>query len=111
MKNSPFRTTKKTPFRTSEKTAFRTTVKTSYHAQTSKLTAEVVIEAETGEELAEMLKGLDKKYARVLFLHYYYNMSLKEISGIFGEKYNTIQSRHTRALKKLNKICTEKENF
>jgi len=80
-------------------------------ASSTEMTAEVVIEAETGEELTEMLKTLDKKYANVLLLRYYYDMSLNEIANMYGEKYSTIQSRHFRAIKKVNEIRIKNKDF
>jgi len=72
---------------------------------------EILIEIETGEELKKILQKLGKKYARVLILRHYYDMSLKGIADISAVNYNTVQSWYTRAKKMMNEICTENEDF
>jgi len=76
---------------------------------TGEIIADVITELETAEELKEKLSLLDKKYSQVLHLHYYENLSLVEIARLYGISHNTVYSWHTRALKKLEELCTENE--
>jgi len=70
---------------------------------------QIVGRIETSKELREMFRMLDEKYARVLILHYYYQLSLKEIEKMYGNeiKYKTVITWHNRALKKLKDVCIE----
>ena len=72
---------------------------------------EIVAGLENGEELKKSIRKLDKKYARVLMLKYYFSLSLKEIAEICMENYSTVQSWHLRALKKLKDKCMEDDIF
>jgi RNA polymerase sigma-70 factor, ECF subfamily len=54
-------------------------------------------------ELDAALDRMPVLYRTLLSLVYREDFSLQEISEIFGEPYNTIKSRHNRALKRLKK--------
>lgn len=61
---------------------------------------------EREDKTRELDAALDKipvLYRTLLFLAYRDDFSLQEISEILGEPYNTIKSRHNRALKRLKK--------
>ena len=55
----------------------------------------------TKVELEAKLAALTPLYRTILKLHYQEDLSLHEISEILGEPYNTVKSRHQRALKNL----------
>lgn len=57
----------------------------------------------TKEDLEAKLATLAPLYRTILTLHYQEDLSLHEISEILGEPYNTVKSRHQRALKSLRK--------
>ena len=80
-------------------------------AVSAKTTEDIIIQAETFEEINESLKSLGNKYSRIIVLRYYYGLTLKEIAIIYNKNYKTIQSQHTRAIKKLNESCMKKEDF
>jgi RNA polymerase sigma-70 factor (ECF subfamily) len=78
---------------------------------TDEILEESVIKNATSAELKKMLKLVDEKYSRVLILHYYYQMPLKEIASVYNENYSTIRSWHMRALQKMKIVATKmKEN-
>jgi RNA polymerase sigma-70 factor, ECF subfamily len=55
------------------------------------------------EELEVALEKIPMHYRAILLLHYKEDFSLHEIAEIIGEPYNTIKSRHQRALARLEK--------
>jgi RNA polymerase sigma-70 factor, ECF subfamily len=55
------------------------------------------------EELAKILEKIPVFYRTILVLHYKEDFSLHEIAEILDEPYNTIKSRHQRALLRLKK--------
>lgn len=57
----------------------------------------------TKEELEIKLAALAPLYRTILTLHYQEDFSLHEISKILDEPYNTVKSRHQRALQSLKK--------
>lgn len=57
--------------------------------------------ATTALELEEKLATLSLPYQTLLRLHYQQGFSLHEVAEIFGDPYNTIKSRHKRALARL----------
>jgi len=72
---------------------------------------DIITAAETDNAFKELFLSLDEKYTRVLMLHHYYELSLKEIAEMLGKNYNTVLSWHTRALKILKEKCTKSEDF
>lgn len=66
--------------------------------------AEDVLDLEaTAEVLKRVLSTIPPLYRSLLVLHYQEYFSLHEIAEILGEPYNTIKSRHQRALRALKK--------
>ena len=68
-----------------------------------------------GRELREEIAALPKKYAEVIFLHYYEGYSIKEIADILEKNENTVGSLMRRGREKLRTeleredgICREK---
>ncbi len=61
-------------------------------------------------ELKERISKLSEKYSSVLFLYYYEEYSIKEISEILGKKQNTVSSLLQRGRRKL-KTELEKEGY
>ncbi len=55
----------------------------------------------------EYIKTLTPKYQQVLYLHYFLDLSVKEIAKMLGEKPNTIKMRLVRANKYVRKFVKE----
>ena len=53
------------------------------------------------------LDKLPKQYSNVLYLYYYEEYTIPEISEILGKSKNTISAQLQRARKKLKKILEE----
>ena len=68
----------------------------------------VEVRSESEETLLEYVMKLPAKFREVIYLYYYEEYSIREMSGILGRKESTIQSRLSAARKKLKKIL-EKE--
>lgn len=62
---------------------------------------EVLAAAETSKELDHALQRIPQQYRELLLLAYREDFSLQEIAEILATPYNTIKSRHQRALKRL----------
>ena len=74
---------------------------------TDKALEEIIITDEVYDELLNLIQTLDEKHKRIIVLHHYYKLSLKEIAEILGSNYNTVMSWHLRAIKRLKEICLE----
>ncbi len=61
----------------------------------------------TAEALEEKLSVLPERYRVLLRLRYQEDFSLHEVATILHEPYNTIKSRHQRALKRLKEAFLE----
>lgn len=78
--------------------------------------SEVICEMSTeGRELREQIAALPKKYAEIIFLHYYEGYSIKEIAEIVEKNENTVGSLLKRGRDKLrvelereDDLCREK---
>lgn len=57
-----------------------------------------------------LISRLREDYGRILLLHYYYDLSLKEIGEITQANYNTIVSWHRRALKQLGILLSRHDS-
>lgn len=64
---------------------------------------ELLKRADVAQELNAALDRMPVSYRTILSLAYREDFSLQEISEILGEPYNTVKSRHNRALKRLKK--------
>ena len=64
--------------------------------------SEVICEMDTeSRELRQQIAALPKKYAEVIFLHYYEGYSIKEIASILSKNENTVGSLLRRGREKL----------
>lgn len=71
------------------------------------LQADDVLDLEaTAQELTKALATIAPLYRALLVLHYQEYFSLHEIAEILEEPYNTIKSRHQRALRALKRAFT-----
>jgi len=73
------------------------------------LPGEILERKNIAEELEEILKKLPVHYRTILLLHYKEDFSLHEIAEILSEPYNTVKSRHQRALSRLKKAILSDE--
>lgn len=64
----------------------------------------ILVAVETSEELDQALQKIPEQYRTLLLLAYKEDFSLQEISDILATPYNTIKSRHQRALKSLKQV-------
>jgi RNA polymerase sigma-70 factor, ECF subfamily len=69
---------------------------------------EEFIQNESIEELDKALDLLPEGSKNILVLAYKEDLSLQEIAEVLGEPYNTVKSRHNRALRKLRNIMAPK---
>jgi len=72
-----------------------------------KTVEDIVMNVETAKDFSRILGMIDKKYSRILILHHYYGLSLKEIAKMYRMNYSTVRSWHFRALKKFQEHCNE----
>ncbi len=68
---------------------------------------ELLMREDVAAELDRVLQGIPEHYRTLLHLCYRQDFSLKEIAEILDEPYNTVKSKHTRALKALKKALLE----
>lgn len=66
--------------------------------------ADTFLREESRLYLMSILNELRRDHKRVLILHDYYGLSLKEIADLLGVNYNTVSAWHQRALKNAQKI-------
>lgn len=71
------------------------------------------VESKTPQEnvLLEMVMKLPVKYRDVLYLYYYEDYSIREISGMLERKESTIQSQLAAGRKKLRKWIEKEGNY
>lgn len=62
-------------------------------------------------ELLEQILALPPKYRTVIHLFYYEGYSIKDISGLTGQKESTVRSHLTRARQKLKSVLEEEDNY
>ncbi|PIP26616.1 MAG: hypothetical protein CO140_03980 [Candidatus Moranbacteria bacterium CG_4_9_14_3_um_filter_40_7] len=65
---------------------------------------EILERKNLAEELEKKLEKIPEHYRIILTLRYKEDFSLQEIAEILGKPYNTIKSRHQRALTSLKKV-------
>lgn len=65
------------------------------------LADEILKKSDSAKRLDEKLREIPEYYRLILLLHYKEDFSLREIAEILDEPYNTVKSRHQRALKRL----------
>jgi RNA polymerase sigma-70 factor, ECF subfamily len=69
------------------------------------------IQNETKQEMLAHILKLKKDQSLPLYLHYYEDLSLKEISLILNENINTIKTRINRGRQQLTKMIGDSNNF
>lgn len=78
---------------------------------TSESAQEIAIHKESKSEMVRHLMRLKRDQSLPLFLYYYEDMSVKEISIILNENINTVKARMKRGKQSLGKILHESGNF
>ncbi|MGM9957526.1 MAG: RNA polymerase sigma factor [Peribacillus sp.] len=71
----------------------------------------VVIRNENKSEMIAFIMTLKKEQSVPIFLHYYEELTVKEISLVLHENINTVKTRLTRGRKKLAQLLNEKKEF
>ncbi len=71
----------------------------------------VNIPAEESQAIPELVYSLPKKYRNIIYLYYYEEYTVAEISEILKENKNTVNSKLQRARKKLKEILEEGDNL
>lgn len=71
----------------------------------------VGIEREYDNPVLAGIMKLDVKYRELLYLYYFEEYAIKEISGILKRKESTIQSQLASARKKLRKLLEQEVNY
>ena len=74
--------------------------------------AELLIKREIKEQVKESIKMLNAVDQEIIYLRYYYDLSLNEISLILNLNVNTVKTKHKRAKEKIHNhlICGD-ESF
>lgn len=72
---------------------------------------EKAIQNETKQEMLAHLQKLKRDQSLPLYLHYYEDLSLKEISLILNENINTVKTRIKRGRQKLAEIMGNSKKF
>jgi RNA polymerase sigma-70 factor, ECF subfamily len=62
-----------------------------------------LIKKDENKQLSDAVLSLPVKYREIIFLHYFEELSLIEISNLLGFNLNTIKTRHKRAKELLKK--------
>ncbi|MBR0599567.1 RNA polymerase sigma factor [Sinanaerobacter chloroacetimidivorans] len=65
---------------------------------------DMIMEAEFEKELKSLVNKLEDKYCRIIMLHYYYGLDLKEIAHIYNLNYSTVRTNHRRGIEKLKEL-------
>lgn len=68
---------------------------------------ELLFREETAREFDQILSKLSEKYRALLVLVYQEGFSLHEVAEILKEPYNTVKSRHQRAVRQLRVFLLE----
>lgn len=68
---------------------------------------EVLSRADIRTELDSWLRSIPAPFEQILRMHYQEDLSLNEIAEVLDEPYNTIKSRHGRAIRALQKRFSE----
>ncbi|WP_409303903.1 RNA polymerase sigma factor [Peribacillus sp. SCS-155] len=68
---------------------------------------ELLIQKENKDEMIKFILELKKDQGVPIYLHYYEELSVREISAILDENENTIKARITRGRRKLAEILQE----
>jgi RNA polymerase sigma-70 factor (ECF subfamily) len=70
---------------------------------------ELLIKHEIKEQVKESIKMLNHVDQEIIYLRYYYDLSLKEIALILNLNENTVKTKHKRAKEKIytNLICAD----
>jgi RNA polymerase sigma-70 factor (ECF subfamily) len=70
---------------------------------------ELLIKSETKEKIRESIKVLKSIDQEIMYLRYYYDLTLNEIALVLNMNENTVRTKHIRAKEKIYKhiVCDE----
>jgi RNA polymerase sigma-70 factor (ECF subfamily) len=74
-------------------------------------TQEIVIQKENKQEMLEHILSLKKEQSLPIYLHYYGDLSVKEISLILGENANTVKTRMKRGKQMLARVLKDSNRY
>ncbi len=73
----------------------------SWHKKTVPLSEEIVFNSPEKSDLFQQVQKLSPKYATIIHLHYYEDLSITQISKLLGMKESTVKSHLFRGRQKL----------
>jgi RNA polymerase sigma-70 factor (ECF subfamily) len=74
-------------------------------------TQEIVIQKENKQEMLEHILSLKKEQSLPIYLHYYGDLSVKEISLILGGNANTVKTRMKRGKQMLARVLKDSNRY
>ncbi|PYZ99144.1 RNA polymerase factor sigma C [Alteribacter lacisalsi] len=81
----------------------------SYFPSQNRNVEETVVARDDEQQLSEAVMALPVKYREVVFLHYYEELPLADVSRMTGVNTNTLKTRLTRARQLLKEMISEEE--
>ena len=81
--------------------ASKSLLTSSWHKKTVPLSEEIVFNSPEKSDLFEQVQKLSPKYATIIHLHYYEDLSIKQIAKLLGMKESTVKSHLFRGRQKL----------
>lgn len=76
----------------------------SWHKKTVPLSEDIVFNSPEKSDLFCQVKKLSQKYATIIHLHYYEDLSITQISNLLGMKESTVKSHLFRGRQKLKTL-------
>ena len=84
--------------------ASKTFLTSSWHKKTVPLSEEIVFNSPEKSDLFQQVQKLAPKYATIIHLHYYEDLSIAQIASLLGMKESTVKSHLFRGRQKLKTL-------
>ncbi len=81
--------------------ASKSLLTSSWHKKTVSLSEDIVFNSPEKSDLFQQVKKLSPKYATIIHLHYYEDLSITQIARLLGMKESTVKSHLFRGRQKL----------